>query len=303
MSRYLSGLESILSGSLNSLPKKLKIIFSLRRSSQILSSGVISLPIFLAEGLISYICVNRHISAMYNTENILRLNNEIFYLETLKRDSANLEHAVYTWDDNLGREGWVPFIPTKFIYNFFTFNALCNIDWFSSVEKGIIIEFDSHQGVPESKKIEYYLDFCFSDTEFWCDSMKKKFCEMVLGGRTCKEVKDILAKIDLDRNLYGEVNRANGNIFSSSFIADFRKAVWDTLTSGDPQEANIKKIYNFIQKIRCNIFHGIKSITEMQDPDQQDRIEIYSRFLSAANTIVFDYLHFLENKVDPFQED
>ena len=49
----------------------------------------------------------------------------------------------------------------------------------------------------------------------------------------------------------------------------------------------------FIYKIRCNIFHGTKTLKELHNKSQQKRIDIYTVFLIAINQMVFSYIDYL----------
>jgi len=236
--------------------------------------------------------------------NINKLSRELEALRLLKNDSSRLKHAVYAHDSQKRRESWVPFVPTRFMYSMFTFNMLYSINWPMSIECGKIIEFDSglrnrDNGVPDTKKMSEYLKFCFSDTEF-IETRKAWFCDVVLGNISVETMMGELSKIKPDRDMYGRINN-NGNVRANSFIQKFRDSVYSVLVDQKFSEDNIHNVYNFIYKIRCNMFHGVKTITEMMDRDQQNRLEIYSRFLYAANSIIFEYLEYL-NSDGEFEE-
>ena len=52
------------------------------------------------------------------------LKKDMADLEVLHRDSASLEHAIRKYDDQCHE-----FLPSRFVYSFFTFNTLYSIDW------------------------------------------------------------------------------------------------------------------------------------------------------------------------------
>ena len=54
--------------------------------------------------------------------------------------------------------------------------------------------------------------------------------------------------------------------------------------------SNCLTIVKFIYKIRCNIFHGAKTLKELHDKSQQKRIEIYTDIIVAINQMIFSYL-------------
>ena len=49
-------------------------------------------------------------------------------------------------------------------------------------------------------------------------------------------------------------------------------------------------LIRFIYKVRNNIFHGTKNTIEMTGSGQRDRLEIYSSFLIATNSLLFKSL-------------
>ena len=194
---------------------------------------------------------------------------------------------------------WMPFIPTRFIYNVFTFNTLCNINWQASLDNGDVT--DHGAKISEGTRRREFLRFCFSDKRF-IRSYRDTFLNRVLGNRSVKEVLESFSKICLDLDEYG-MPKPNGSIYDQSCIDEFQSAVKETLADRVVSMNNCDIIYRFIYKIRCNIFHGIKSITEMSDSEQEDRLSIYSDYLTAANMTVFDYLWYLDSRSRTRDED
>ena len=63
------------------------------------------------------------------------------------------------------------------------------------------------------------------------------------------------------------------------------------------KEEFCRRIVTFIYKIRCNIFHGAKTLKELHNPLQKKRIDIYAVFMIAINQMVFSYIDYL-NGID-----
>ena len=65
------------------------------------------------------------------------LRKDMADLEVLHRDSASLEHAIRKYDDR-----WHEFLPSRFVYSFFTFNTLYSVDWEKSLRTGKLVSYD-----------------------------------------------------------------------------------------------------------------------------------------------------------------
>jgi hypothetical protein len=110
-------------------------------------------------------------------------------LRCIHRESATTCHGIKP------RGEWEPYIPTHFIYAFFTFNTLYNIDWQQSVLLGAIINFDSEKhtisssGKPltERGKINEYLSYCFKNKEF-ITTYKKGFIMYITSHYCCNDI-------------------------------------------------------------------------------------------------------------------
>ena len=88
-----------------------------------------------------------------------------------------------------------------------------------------------------------------------------------------------------------------GAIKTQDFIDRFRDAWNEILTSKTLKEEFCRRIVTFIYKIRCNIFHGAKTLKELHNPLQKKRIDIYAVFMIAINQMVFSYIDYL-NGID-----
>lgn len=227
------------------------------------------------------------------------LKSASFSLNVIHQGSAKLQHAI--WQDDRGE--WEPYFPNHFIYAFFAFNSLYNIDWSESYNKGRIVPIakrpiNSNGHIimveqTEGYKQDRYLSFCFKDRQF-VSLYKDFFIRCVLKNHSKEEIKGFLSQIQLDK-------LPNGAIHTERFVNKFRMAIDDLLFGERFNKETIEIILDYIYKVRCNIFHGVKSISEMKKYRQQDRLIIYASFVIALNQMVFSYMDYL-NQGESFKE-
>jgi len=204
-------------------------------------------------------------------------------LETLQgihEISATTEHAIKEYQE------WEPYIPTHFIYSFFTFNTLYNIDWKLSLERRNLYNFNS--APTEENKYDLYLDFCCNEKEDdFLIEYKDFFIRYVTANFSPDYILEELKKIQLDRKY------SRGGIKRQKQIDDFITACEKCLKGNCLSKDILKCIIDFIYKIRCNLFHGVKTMQDLQSEHQQIRLNIYSTFIVAINQMVFSYLECL----------
>ena len=80
----------------------------------------------------------------------LELQNKIKSIELSYLFAKNLKHGI---NEN---DCWQLFEPSKFIYSFFAYNMIYEIDWKSTFSKNYIWD---QRGVKTHTKIYYFLEF------------------------------------------------------------------------------------------------------------------------------------------------
>lgn len=221
----------------------------------------------------------------------VRLQSAAYSLHEIHLGTAKLHHAIRENE----REQWQEYFPTRFIYAFFAFNSLYNVDWGASYDAGRILPVSKVKAIVKGKLIEVeekernkqakYLSYCFKDASF-VRMYKEFFIRSVLKESTKEEVKEILSEIRLD----------SGSVRNEGYVRKFRMAVDDLLMRNRFDKDTVATILDFIYSVRCNIFHGVKSIDEMKDYGQQDRLDIYACFVVALNQMVFSYFDYLNQE-------
>lgn len=214
--------------------------------------------------------------ADYLISKIDRVNHQSNNLKHIHKASATLKHAIWK------NEEWQSFIPTYFIYSYFTFNTLYNIDWSESLKRGFL--WNGRKGYEEIKQSNY-LYFCFEDGEF-VDLYKHFFIDFVIKSNKGINIIDELSKIKVDEYWHGSIKKQLD-------IDIFVRACKDVFEQKNFNRDNVIIIIDFIYKIRCNIFHGEKTIKELYDQEQMKRLLIYATILIAINQMVFSYIDYL----------
>ena len=205
------------------------------------------------------------------------LYHSVAYLKEIHEDISVLEHALI----ERGEES-KPYSPTFFLYVFFSFNALYNIDW--TLSKDIGEQVDAKGG--EEDKIKALIDFCFSD-EYFVDSYYPVFRDIVTmrspGGS--RSIHRSMRSINVDEKRV-----------TASKAGDCQ-AMYKVLLDSDTgfTSKNVKTLSTFIYDVRCNIVHGTKSFDDLRKPKQAERIVYYSFFLIAIQHMLFMYLEYLQN--------
>jgi hypothetical protein len=224
--------------------------------------------------------------------NAASLRGAAFSLNVIHKGAAKLQHAIRQNE----REQWEPYFPNRFIYTFFAFNSLYNVDWYASYDSKEIKSIPkrpvnkkdgSTKWVEEYEAVkqEKYLSFCFQDTTF-VRLYKDFFIKCILLDNSKEEVKQILSKIRPDW-------LPNGAVRNHGYIKGFKDAVEDLLARDSFKKSTLETILDYIYSVRCNIFHGVKEIKAMMEIGQQYRLDIYASFVIALNQMVFSYLDYL----------
>ena len=202
----------------------------------------------------------------YEDSQIEQLLKSVDNLRTLHEDVCMIEHAMYE-----GQKRYMPYEPTYFLYNYFCFNTIFNIDWNQSLQEGDIKEGDSS----EEKRIKNLIDFCFDPPGF-ADSFFPTFFEIAT-------VRYSLSEIDRAMETIFEDDRR----IDKTFIATFKSSYKKLLTERGFNVRDMKTVFAFIYSVRCNIVHGTKSMLHLQESKQRTWIMVYSFFIIALVHMLF----------------
>lgn len=155
------------------------------------------------------------------------------------------------------RPAWRAFEPTAFLYAFTAFNSLYVIDWSASLDRDIYGVVELSGG--EEKKIKKFVDFTLAG-----ESGQRYFIDRLMDvtprdGRSLTEVMEGLL-VFRDRN--GSPNNLREEIVEAT------KRLGPTLPA-QTLIADSKALMKGVYEVRCNIFHGRKSVLDLSDGDPQ----------------------------------
>ena len=211
--------------------------------------------------------------------------DQIYNLRHIHGEVAAMKNGLFI--NKPPMPDWDDYSPSNFLYAFVCFNTLYDIDWESSYHEGSMVRYrdmekDDGERVYESDMQENYIRFCFSDNDF-VERYKPFFIKFILteGHGDIGRMMEIIKTVRF------------GTKFKDAFIKNF-----ESLLSGDFEEKTIRDITNSLYHVRCNIFHGTKSIKELGKNEQQKRLAIYTSFFIALNQMLFSYLDYLDPSVD-----
>ena len=198
------------------------------------------------------------------------------YLKELLEDVSVLEHALIEEGDEKK-----PYEPTFFLYIFFSFNTIFNIDWSKSKEEGVIVD----AAGKEEDQIKKLIDFCFSDNSF-AEAFFPSFYSIV----TLRAKGDVSSIHQSMKSIIVDNKR-----IKSGDADNCRSAFRSLLSERGFNCRNMKTLATFIYKVRCNLVHGTKTFEDLRKPMQRERILYYSFFLIALQHMLFMRLEDLRN--------
>lgn len=221
-------------------------------------------------------------------------------LFTIHLDTASSEHGIRTIREQDGK--YKKFTPTSFVYAFFEFNILYNYDWNLSVTNKRLIAYDDDGYVPgtdilkyfyktdeglkisERNKIKLFVQFCFNDRNF-AKGYRENFYIILSRIYNDVEIKKALNKdkITIDETIDQED------------IDSFIEALYNILEEGcdNTFKDDIITCLLFIYKIRCNLFHGHKTIRDIEGSvNQRTKLTIYFYFIIAVCQMFYSYLDY-----------
>lgn len=209
-----------------------------------------------------------------------------------------------------------PYTPSLFIYSYFTFNTLYNINWRYTAKKDYrrvyyYIPWTDKNGDEryhtETRKIEFYLEFLTNafNTRFF-NEFRTHFMTYI---RNYRESIDIKRKVNQECHFYdntlekwtedylGEFKSKEDTQLDNNAKEFLIKIVKVIINASLPQPSNddFKKLVNIVYKVRCNLFHGSKNPKDF-DGSQMERFVIYAAILSSLNYMLFLHLSTIGNK-------
>ena len=204
---------------------------------------------------------------------------ELRKLFALHEASIRLDHAIREVTDH----AWLGFSPTRFIYAFFTFNSIYSFDWERSFaeKKAITWSTSGAEKIPrEEEQQKSYLNFTRTTLNAEGSGLFSKQLKKQLALYNIADPKTHLDKVSVS-NATNKVKN-----LASQLAGQFNKLLDGKASSAD-FFASSCAVFKFIYSVRCNIFHGSKTMVQMLDKEQQQRLLIYTAALVAVNSLLF----------------
>ena len=173
---------------------------------------------------------------------------------------------------------------SPFVYQFFIYNSLYQIDWPTSLLSGKIQEFQSKaDDVNQAAFENYVFDRLRSMQEAKrINAIGRAFMEI-----EAKPVNTNWATVIPDARISVE----NGRKYFNN-LRNFKNSLRQLRNTNNPDIiprifTYVTELRIFVYDVRCNIFHGRKSLKDAAEPNQDKRIELYYLFLRGLVTLFF----------------
>lgn len=217
---------------------------------------------------------------------MMDLKIELTKLYSLHIASLKLEHAIR---EHKQSALWQPFSPSRFIYAFFAFNSIYNFDWEKSFQKFTPLVWEltldpksnRHRRMYELDQIKSLLDFYYASLDAETPELFSRWLNDTLELFNISDAGNHLKRI---KKVTNENSNTTGH--REKFKANFEKIRQPQIGIKNHQQA-LTSVLSFVYAVRCNIFHGTKTRIEMEDPEQQTRLLIYTAVLIATNSLLF----------------
>lgn len=205
------------------------------------------------------------------------LKNKLSTLNALHSFCMKSEHAVRQTGDDTST--WSVFNPSRFIYTYFTFNSMYDIDWESSFADLQVLETkEKYQRDRFQKAIKFFFKKLGSDAP----NIFSTLLQHQLHAFDVEDAEKIMNTLKTPREDEETEKLRKG---FKRILGTLREP--SSTTPSDYLES-LLRIITFIYKVRCNIFHGSKTRYDMEEESQQARFLVYSAILIAVNALLFE---------------
>lgn len=231
--------------------------------------------------------MNKHVNALFGIEEPEELEALEKEPNRIAEEMISVLHRVHCDNSELQyyaeRPGGRPFsiMPlTPFVYEFFLFNSLYQVDWeASSGASGLVF----HEGGYESTKQRAFINFVKPHAIKKPADLYRAFEPLIHIDRMEGE----WTRVTPD----SRISTSNGAKFFSA-ILKFQTLLGQCKT---PQDVPTNKrtfdiLVNctyYINQVRNNIFHGSKTLEDVNERNQKRRIEVYDLFLKGLTSLFF----------------
>jgi hypothetical protein len=174
--------------------------------------------------------------------------------------------------------GWDMFEPTRFIYAFFAFNMIYEIDWHETMKKGILQKHNSYV-LNAKAQMDELTKFLWADGSCGFESALLQFDRE-------KELFSDISLLDADKNSNRPSTKNKSKLISEVFKESSKKFSCGLALT-------IEDHFNLLEMsyaVRNNIFHGNKKATKMKENGHRKRLFHYGNIILATNETFFELL-------------
>jgi len=203
----------------------------------------------------------------------LELANKIKSIELSYLFAKNLKHGINKKDE------WQLFEPSKFIYSFFAFNMIYEVNWKTTFSKRFIWD---QRGILTHTKIYALIEFLHESNntkDFYLTY--KKFGSVY---NLINNAKFIQSDSNISR-----INNCTKLDYKESFFNNYAASV-NNLENDNFDQTDHYHLLAFTYQIRNNIFHGQKTLGMMTLKEQRERLIDYTNIILTTLEQFFDML-------------
>jgi len=196
-------------------------------------------------------------------------------MDMVHQDGIRLIHFARIDNDLRQERSTMP--VTAFVYEFFIYNSLYQIDWFESIATRDFVYHPDRGEEKQQKEFERFL-YCLCEKNL--DIIRESFVGLKyksLSGSWTRIVPDRRVTKEDGERFFNNLRKLQQVIHSKSLSIDQLPSIFESIT----------QCRGFVYKIRCHIFHGRKTLAHVRDSDQQKRLEVYNLFLTCLVTSFF----------------
>ncbi|CAM5402646.1 hypothetical protein [Thauera mechernichensis] len=193
-------------------------------------------------------------------------------------DNSKLQY--YAERPSGGRVSIMPLTP--FVYEFFLFNSLYQVDWMASNEQAGLV-FHPENDFGESKKQKAFLSFVKNHAIKKPADLYRAFEPLL----HIEKAEGDWTRVTPDSRI--STSQGDGffrDIRQLQVLLEQCKTPSDIPTNKKTFEV-LKECTYFIYLVRNNIFHGSKTLGEVYERNQKRRIEVYDLFLKGLTSLFF----------------
>ena len=205
----------------------------------------------------------------------MEFQNKIKSIELSYLFAKNLQHGINNRGD------WQLFEPSKFIYSFFAFNMIYEINWRITLSSK---KLKDQRGLKAHTKIYELFDFLYSSTNL--NDFKSTF-------KKFGSINNLITNAEFIKPDSSIISINNCpklcNDKRKSFLHNYKSSI-HKLKNNNFKKTEHYHLLAFTYQIRNNIFHGSKTVGIMTLKEQRERLTDYTNIILTTLNQFFNVL-------------